>query len=83
MAKRAKSFTTLSDANGVVYAQAELTQAATDRLIKEYKRAGIELFASGSVDQLLEQVDILNAFLDERADARALRESGRLVVITC
>jgi hypothetical protein len=83
MAKRAKSFTTFSDANGVVYAQAELTQSATDRLIKEYKRAGIELFASGSVNQLLEQVDILNAFLDERADARALRESGRLVVIAC
>jgi hypothetical protein len=83
MAKRAKSFTTLSDASGVVYAQAELTQAATDRLIKEYKRAGIELFASGSVNQLLEQVDILNAFLDERAAARALRESGRLVVIGC
>ena len=78
-----KSHVILADTSGAVYAQAELTQAATDRLIKEYKRVGIDLVAHGSPDQLLAQVDAINAALDTNPTARAMRESGRLVVMAC
>ena len=82
-ANRMKSLTILADSSGNVYAQAELTQAATNRLIKEYKRAGIELIAHGSPDQLMAQLDAINTMLDANATARAMRESGRLQVIAC
>ena len=78
-----KSHVILADTSGVVYAQAELTQAGTDRLIKEYKRAGIDLVSYGSPDQLLAQVDAINNALDANPTARAMRESGRLVVMAC
>ena len=78
-----KSHVILADTSGVVYAQAELTQAGTDRLIKEYKRAGIDLVSYGSPDQLLAQVDAINAALDTNPTARAMRESGRLMVMAC
>ena len=78
-----KSHVILADTSGVVYAQAELTQAGTDRLIKEYKRAGIDLVSYGSPDQLLAQVDAINNALDTNPTARAMRESGRLAVMAC
>ena len=78
-----KSHVILADTSGAVYAQAELTQAATDRLIKEYKRVGIDLVSYGSPDQLLSQVDAINAALDTNPTARAMRESGRLMVMAC
>ena len=78
-----KSHVILADTSGAVYAQAELTQAATDRLIKEYKRAGIDLVSYNSPDQLLAQVDAINNALDTNPTARAMRESGRLVVMAC
>jgi hypothetical protein len=83
MAGKMKSHTILADSSGVVYAQAELTQAGVDRLIKEYKRAGIELQAYGSPDQLIAQLDAINSMLDANETARAMRESGRLQVIAC
>ena len=78
-----KSHVILADTSGAVYVQAELTQAATDRLIKEYKRVGIDLVSYGSPDQLLAQVDAINNALDTNPTARAMRESGRLMVIAC
>jgi len=78
-----KSHVILADTSGTVYAQAELTQAGTDRLIKEYKRAGIDLVSYGSPDQLMAQVDAINNALDTNPTARAMRESGRLVVMAC
>ena len=78
-----KSHVILADTSGAVYAQAELTQAATDRLIKEYKRVGIDLVSYGSPDQLLAQVDAINNALDANPTARAMRESGRLMVMAC
>ena len=78
-----KSHVILADTSGVVYAQAELTQAATDRLIKEYKRVGIDVVSYGSPDQLLSQVDAITNALDTNPTARAMRESGRLMVMAC
>ena len=78
-----KSHVILADTSGAVYAQAELTQAGTDRLIKEYKRAGIDLVSYNSPDQLLAQVNAINNALDTNPTARAMRESGRLVVMAC
>ena len=78
-----KSHVILADTSGTVYAQAELTQAGTDRLIKEYKRAGIDLVSYGSPAQLQAQLDTINAALDTNPTARAMRESGHLAVIAC
>ena len=78
-----KSHVILADTSGAVYAQAELTQAGTDRLIKEYKRAGIYVISYGAPDQLLAQVDAINNALDTNPTARAMRESGRLMVMAC
>jgi hypothetical protein len=82
-ANRMKSHTILADTSGAVYVQAELTQAGVNRLIKEYKRAGIDLVSYGSPDQLLAQLDTINAVLDTNATARAMRESGKLIVMAC
>ena len=78
-----KSHVILADTSGTVYAQAELTQAGTDRLIKEYKRAGIDLVSYGSPDQLMAQVDAITNALDTNPTARAMRESGHLAVMAC
>ena len=83
MAGKMKSHVILADTSGTVYAQAELTQAGTDRLIKEYKRAGIDLVSYGSPAQLQAQLDTINAALDTNPTARAMRESGHLAVIAC
>ena len=78
-----KSHVILADTSGEVYVQAELTQATVNRLIKEYKRAGIDLMSYGSPDQLLAQLDTINSVLDTNPTSRAMRESGRLMVMAC
>ena len=83
MAKQMKSHTILSDKYGKVWAECPLTEAATQRIIKQYAKAGIELTAHGSPDQLLAQVDAITNALDTNPTARAMRESGRLVVMAC
>ena len=83
MAKQMKSHTILSDKYGKVWAECQLTEAGTQRLIKQYARAGIELTAHGSPAQLMAQLDTINSVLDTNSTARAMRESGRLVVMAC
>ena len=83
MAKQMKSHTILSDKHGKVWAECPLTEAATQRIIKQYARAGIELTAHGSPAQLQAQLDTINAALDTNATARAMRESGHLAVMAC
>ena len=83
MTKQMKSHTILSDKHGKVWAECQLTEAGTQRLIKQYARAGIELTAHGSPAQLQAQLDTINNALDANPTARAMRESGHLVVMAC
>ena len=83
MAKQMKSHTILSDKHGTVWAECQLTEAGTQRLIKQYAKAGIDLVAHGSPAQLLAQVDAITNALDANPTAGAMRESGHLVVIAC
>ena len=83
MAKQMKSHTILSDKHGTVWAECQLTEAATQRIIKQYAKAGIDLVAHGSPAQLMAQLDTINAALDTNPTARAMRESGRIMVMAC
>ena len=83
MAKQMKSHTILSDKHGTIWVECPLTEAATQRIIKQYAKTGIELTAHGSPAQLMAQLDTINSVLDTNATARAMRESGNLVVIAC
>ena len=83
MAKQMKSHTILSDKYGTVWVECPLTEAAAQRIIKQYAKAGIDLVAHGSPAQLQAQLDTINAALDTNPTARAMRESKHLVVIAC
>jgi hypothetical protein len=63
MAKVMKSTTLLADASGLVWVEAQLSEAQVKRVINSYKRAGIFLTAYGSPNQLLEQVKELTQAL--------------------
>jgi hypothetical protein len=81
MAKVIKTTTLLADKSGAVWVEAELSQTQVKRVINSYKRAGIDLTPYGSPNQVMAQVEAINAVLDTNATARAMRESGRLVVM--
>jgi hypothetical protein len=81
MAKQFKTNTLLADSEGKVWVEAELSEAQVKRIIKGYERAGVSLTAYGSPNQVMAQVEAINAVLDTNATARAMRESGRLVVM--
>ena len=81
MAKVIKTTTLLADESGVVWVEAQLSEAQIKRVINSYKRAGIFLTAYGSPDQLTTQLEQINAVLDSNEIARNMRESGRLVVV--
>jgi hypothetical protein len=81
MAKVIKAHTLLADKSGAVWVEAELSQTQVKRVINSYKRAGIDLMPYGSPDQLTAQLKAINAVLDTNATAKAMRESGRLVVM--
>ena len=59
MAKSVKAYTILADSERVVWAEGEFTQNLTDKLLRLYKRVGIDLNSYGSVSQLL-QLNQLN-----------------------
>jgi hypothetical protein len=54
MAKSVKAYTILADKEKVVWVEGELTKAFTDKLLRLYKRVGIDLNSYGSVSQLLQ-----------------------------
>jgi len=56
MAKQFKTTTLLADDSGLVWVEAQLSEAQVNRLIKGYKRAGVSLTAYGSPNQVLAQV---------------------------
>ena len=56
MAKVMKSYTLLADDSGLVWVEAQLSEAEVKRLIKGYKRENIWLTAYGSPNQLMAQV---------------------------
>ena len=56
MTKSVKAYTILADSERVVWVEGEFTQAITSKLLRVYKRAGIDLNAYGSVNQLLNQL---------------------------
>lgn len=63
MAKQFKTTTLLADDSGLVWVEAQLSQAQVNRLIKGYERAGVSLTAYGSPDQVREQVRELSEAL--------------------
>ena len=81
MSKVMKSTTLLADDNGLVWVEAQLSEAQVKRVINSYKRAGITLTPYGSPNQLTAQLEQINAVLDTNATARALRAEGRLIVM--
>jgi hypothetical protein len=56
MAKVIKTHTLLADESGAVWVEAELSQTQVKRVINSYKRAGIDLTAYGSPNQLMAQL---------------------------
>lgn len=56
MAKVMKSHTLLADDSGLVWVEAQLSEAQTKRIIKGYERAGVSLTAYGSPNQLVAQL---------------------------
>ena len=56
MPKVMKSTTLLADASGLVWVEAQLSEAQVKRVINSYKRAGIFLTAYGSPNQLIAQL---------------------------
>ena len=56
MAKQLKTTTLLADKSGAVWEEAQLSEAQVKRVINSYKRAGIDLTAYGSPNQVLAQV---------------------------
>jgi hypothetical protein len=54
MAKSVKAYTILADSEKIVWAEGEFTQALTSKLLRLYKRVGIDLNSYGSVSQLLQ-----------------------------
>ena len=81
MAKTVKTTTLLADSEGKVWVEALLSEAQVKRIIKGYERVGISLTAYGSPNQVMAQVEEINAVLDTNAIAKSMRESGRLVVM--
>jgi hypothetical protein len=63
MAKQFKTTTLLADDSGLVWVEAQLSQAQVNRIIKQYERAGVSLTAYGSPNQVREQVRELSEAL--------------------
>jgi len=81
MAKVMKSTTLLADESGAVWVEAQLSEAQIKRVINSYKRAGIFLTAYGSPNQVIKQVEEINAFFTNDERSRSFVEAGKLQVI--
>jgi len=81
MAKVMKTQTLLADESGAVWVDAELSQTQVKRVINSYKRAGIDLTPYGSPNQVIKQVEEINAFFTNDERSRPFMEAGKLQVI--
>jgi hypothetical protein len=81
MAKVMKSHTLLADDSGAVWVEAELSEAQTKRIIKGYEKAGVSLTAYGSPNQVIKQVEEINAFFANDERSRSFVEAGKFQVI--
>jgi len=81
MAKIMKTTTLLADDSGLVWVEAQLSEAQVKRLIKGYERAGVSLTAYGSPNQVSKQVEEINAYFANDDRSRSLVEAGRLQVV--
>lgn len=81
MAKQFKTTTLLADDSGLVWVEAQLSQAQVNRLIKGYERAGVSLTAYGLPDQVSKQVEEINAFFANDERSRSFVEAGKLQVV--
>jgi hypothetical protein len=81
MAKTIKTTTLLADKGGAVWVEAELSEAQVKRIIKGYERAGVSLTAYGSPQQVIKQVQEINAFFTNDERSRPFIEAGKLQVI--
>jgi len=81
MAKVIKSTTLLVDESGLVWVEAELSEAQVKRVINSYKRAGIDLAPYGSPNQVSKQVEEINAFFTNDERSSPFVEAGKFQVI--
>ena len=81
MAKVIKTTTLLADESGAIWVEAELSQTQVKRVINSYKRAGIDLTPYGSPNQVIKQVEEINAFFTNDERSRPFVEAGRFQVI--
>jgi len=81
MPKTIKTHTLLADESGAVWVEAELSQTQVKRVINSYKRAGIFLTAYGSPNQVIKQVEEINAYFANDERSRSFVEAGKLQVI--
>ena len=81
MPKVIKTTTLLADESGVVWVEAQLSEAQVKRIIRAYERAGIDLTAYGSPNQVIKQVEEISAFFTNDERSRSFVEAGKLQVI--
>ena len=81
MPKVIKTHTILADKSGAVWVEAQLSEAQVKRVINSYKRAGIDLTAYGSPNQVSKQVEEISAFFANDERSRSFVEAGKLQVI--
>jgi hypothetical protein len=81
MAKTIKTTTLLADESGAVWVEAQLSEPQVKRIIKQYERFGIKLTAYGSPNQVIKQVEEINAFFANDDRSRSFMEAGKLQVI--
>ena len=81
MPKVIKTHTILADKSGAVWVEAQLSEAQIKRVINSYKRAGIDLTAYGSPNQVIKQVEEISAFFANDERSRSFVEAGKLQVI--
>jgi len=81
MAKTIKTHTLLADKGGAVWVEAQLSETQVKRVINMYKRAGIDLTPYGSPNQVIKQVEEINAFFTNDERSRPFVKAGRFQVI--
>jgi len=81
MKKSITAYSILADSEGVAWVEGSFTQPRINSLIRAYKKAGINLTAHGSPDQVIKQVEEINAFFANDERSRSFVEAGKFQVI--